>query len=159
MNLLLAVDDSQPSEAAIREVLSRPWPEGTCVRVLSVAPERLGSPVPGPPIGFAGMTHEPVLQSMLMDNREMLRDAAGRTAQRAAEQLEQHGLRVDTCVREGSAGSEIVQEAGGWPADLIVVGSRGHGGFARLLLGSTASHVLHHAPCSIEIVRKRERSE
>lgn len=155
MNVLLAVDDSQPSDAAIREVLARPWPEATCVRVLSVVPEWLGSPVPGPPIGLAG--HEPPLQPMLMDSRELLRDAAGRTAQRAAEQLEQRGLRVDTCVRVGNAGSEIVQEAAGWPADLIVVGSRGHGGLARLLLGSTASHVLHHAPCSIEIVRKRDQ--
>jgi len=40
------------------------------------------------------------------------------------------------------------------PADLIVVGSHGRTGVARLLLGSVARSVLHHAPCSVLIVRE-----
>ena len=42
-------------------------------------------------------------------------------------------------------------------ADLLVVGTRGHGGFTGLLLGSTSQQVSHHAPCPVVIVPGDER--
>ncbi len=44
-------------------------------------------------------------------------------------------------------------------ADLLVLGSRGHGGFVGLLLGSIGQHCLNHAPCSVVIVRPQEDRE
>jgi nucleotide-binding universal stress UspA family protein len=53
----------------------------------------------------------------------------------------------------------IVEEAERWGADLIVMGSRGLGAWNRLLLGSVSSAVVHHAKCSVEIVRKPQTKE
>jgi nucleotide-binding universal stress UspA family protein len=55
-------------------------------------------------------------------------------------------------VLEGPPAFVLVEAAEG--ADLIVVGSRGHGGFAGVLLGSVSTHVVHHAHCPVVVVRQ-----
>ena len=73
----------------------------------------------------------------------------------ATEQLTRADLSVDTAVRQGDPRTVIVDEAAEWGADLIVLGSHGHTGLTRLLLGSVAQAVVAHAPCSVEVVRRR----
>jgi nucleotide-binding universal stress UspA family protein len=51
---------------------------------------------------------------------------------------------------------EIIKAAG--DADMLVLGSRGAGGFARLIMGSTSSQVVQHAPCPVTIVPHEDRS-
>ena len=61
--------------------------------------------------------------------------------------------RVSTCSSSGDPAEEIIIKAKDRRADLIVVGSRGHGRLAGLLLGSVAQKVVTHAPCPVLVVR------
>lgn len=64
-----------------------------------------------------------------------------------------HDVDVSVQVICGVPAEELLNASDG--ADLLVVGSRGHGGFSRLLLGSVSSQVAHHATCPIVIVPER----
>jgi len=65
-------------------------------------------------------------------------------------------ISAETAVREGDPRSAIVDEADEWGADLVVIGSHGRTGVTRWLLGSVAGAIVSHAPCSVEVVRRRE---
>ena len=149
MKILLAVDGSQYSTEAVEEVASRPWPEGTTVRVLSAV-----APVPPPATELwydAGGNLERAQQEAQAH--------AERLTAGVAEKLRASGLGVETAVRDGDPRSCIVDEAQEWDADLIVVGSHGYTGLKRWLLGSVAQSVVSHAPCSVEVVRKKQPPE
>ena len=60
------------------------------------------------------------------------------------------GLELELLVHEGSAASVLIDASQG--ATMLVVGSRGHGGFAGLLLGSVSAMVAEHAPCPVLII-------
>jgi nucleotide-binding universal stress UspA family protein len=59
---------------------------------------------------------------------------------------------VESHVAEGHAADVLTRSAA--DADLLVVGSRGHGAFAGMLLGSTSQHCVHHATCPVVVVRQ-----
>jgi nucleotide-binding universal stress UspA family protein len=68
-----------------------------------------------------------------------------------------HGVDIDTVVRRGQPAQVLLDEARG--ADLLVVGSRGHGGFVGLLLGSVSHQCALHGPCPVVIVHERHEPE
>lgn len=61
------------------------------------------------------------------------------------------GVRIEQRVIEGIASAVLVDQSR--DADLLVVGSRGHGGFAQLLLGSVSQQCAHHAESPVVVVR------
>ena len=146
MKILLAVDGSEYSAAAVEAVTARPWPSGTTVRVLS-AVERVVPPAAEVWYDAGG--------SLESAQQELTKRADQLTAG-VAETLRASGLTTETAVRDGDPRSVIVDEAQDWSADLIVVGSHGYTGLKRWLLGSVAQSVVGHAPCSVEVVRKKQ---
>jgi nucleotide-binding universal stress UspA family protein len=60
-------------------------------------------------------------------------------------------VRVHPRVIEGNPARVLLDAAAG--ADLLVVGSRGHGGFTEALLGSVSQHCVHYAPCPVVVIR------
>jgi nucleotide-binding universal stress UspA family protein len=79
-------------------------------------------------------------------------DIARRTLDTAIEQAGDGGTaEVSSCVLEGHPAQVLVRASIG--AQLLVVGSRGHGGFAGLLLGSVSEYVIAHATCPVLVIR------
>jgi nucleotide-binding universal stress UspA family protein len=75
-------------------------------------------------------------------------------AESMASRLQAAGLTADAELREGGAGAEILAAATAWGAELILVGTRGRTGLARLALGSVARNVVHHARMSVLVARE-----
>lgn len=143
MKLLLAIDGSPYSNAAVLEVCRRPWPNGTEVRIITVdAPwtEELSR-------GRSSIMFDEINKQLRTEAWRRLNEAS------AAIKSNAPGLFVTTVVRDGHPKDEILDEAEDWKADLIVVGSHGYGAIKRLFLGSVSLAVATNAACSVEIVR------
>ena len=127
------------------------WPmfADSHVRVVSVADVQ----VPW----WSGITVDtsPDLLPALVDASTALREEHDLMARAMAEDLRQSGLAADAELRAGDPATELLAAARACDADVIVLGTHGRTGVARLLLGSVARNVVHHAKCSVLIARER----
>jgi len=146
MRILLAVDGSVCSDRATQLVASLPLPPGSAVRIVAVLqPLADALALSYAAAGDASAT----IESEEERDARHLREAIGR----AETALRRDGLTVDGYLVRGRPASSIVEEAARMPADLVVVGSRGHGTIATMVLGSTAAEVVDHAPCPVLVAR------
>jgi nucleotide-binding universal stress UspA family protein len=93
----------------------------------------------------------------MAEPKDLMRAEAAATLERSVQGAREGpgaGLRIRPELVEDAPAQALLRQAGG--ADLLVVGSRGHGGFTRLLLGSVSQQVTQHAPCPVVVVRPRD---
>lgn len=146
MKVLLAIDEDAASEEAVNQVGVRRWEEGSTVRVLHVVGEFV------PPA--QELWHD--AGGDLDQAREEIKERSTDLTERVGGWLREQGLTVETAVRDGDPGPAVGDEAKGWGADLIVIGSRGHSGLRRLLEGSVSHYVVDHAHCPVEVVHAED---
>jgi nucleotide-binding universal stress UspA family protein len=140
MKILLAVDDSKFSDAALQAVIAQIPPQGTEVLVLHVVePITLSSPPQMSP------SYTPELEIQVKEGHELV--------EREVQKLRAAGFKTRGAVETGDVRGKILDAAAESRADLIVLGSHGRKGVQRFLLGSVAENVARHAPCSVQIVR------
>ena len=145
MKILIAVDGSPQSDAAVKSIAARPWPAGSEIKLVAVVELHL---VTIPAIWAVPDNH---YASLLHELQEKAHEALDRN--KAWFASTQPDLAVTTEIINGNIKEKLVNEADKWGADLLVVGSHGHNAVERFLLGSVSIAVMNHAPCSVEIVR------
>ncbi len=145
MKIMIGVDGSPQSEAAVKSVAARPWPKGSEVKLVAVVELHL---VTIPAIWAVPDNH---YVSLLHELQEKAREALDRNKAWLAST--QSDLAVTTEILNGNIKETLVNEAEKWGADLLVVGSHGHNAVERFLMGSVSAAVMQHAPCSVEVVR------
>ena len=153
MRSLIAVDDSKDSWDAVafaQEVLA----EDDEVLIVNVVRADRHGFVPvrsltGYGSAYAGYSYSPSDHDLATTSEDERERAAQQTVDFAA-----GALGADTSiVTEGEAASRICETAAEIDADMIILGTRGHGPLRRLLSGSVSRSVLDQAPCSVLIVK------
>lgn len=140
--VVAAVDGSDPSVAALRWAARRA--ELASGRVDAVMAWQY-------PADLSGYGYAPVAAIDDIDYaqiaEQVVADAIGQAVGRCAR------VPVRPVVAEGRPAEVLVEAAAG--ADLLVVGCRGRGGFASVLLGSVSRYCTQHAPCPVAVIRGR----
>lgn len=138
--ILVATDGSAHARVGLDLVKAMHLGAGTSVEIVSV--------------------YEPLMPGTEIPSEMLAALERDTTAQidaelKAAEELvASPSLGVETVMRRGRAASEIVREAEVMGSDLIVIGSRGRGPIATMLLGSVAAEVVDRAPCPVLVARR-----
>lgn len=142
MRIVLALDGSAGAETALRFVAAVPWPSATTLRALRVI-EPLYD-VFGLPTVDLGPA-DAIVPAFDAVQAELADDVAG---------LIRAGLAVEPHTVVGRPATVIVETARAEAADVIVMGSRGRGPMASMVLGSVSAEVVGHAPCPVVVARR-----
>ena len=139
--VVVGVDGSPPSDAALRWAADEAAGRGATLEIVHA----WNMPYVGDVAGMAISVCDP--DDVIASAQHVL-DAAVKAATRT------DGPQITAKLAHGDAARALLDAAA--EADLLVVGSRGRGGFAGLLLGSVSQQCTHHAPCPIVVVPHRD---
>lgn len=145
MKVLLATDGSQPAEIALELAASITWPPDSHIRVVTALE-------PVEPVLTAAWA--PALAPDVDRQQKDLAASAEAVLAHATRSLAHNGATVSTAVLEGRAASVILDEADRASADLVVMGSRGHGTIGSMLLGSVGAEVADRSRRPVLIARR-----
>ena len=147
MKILLALDGSPYSNAAIESVAKRSYQANAEVRIISVYPTSSG---------LFEMNQDAVLRKYYAEIDQSSLESAKEITKEAARTLQEKNpkLLISTVEVGGSAKRMILEEAKSFGADLIILGAHGYGRVEGFLLGSVSQSIMLHAKCSVEVVRK-----
>lgn len=140
--IVIATDGSTGAGVAVEEGLDLASALGADVTFVTA---RAGVPILGDPY------YQRRLSEQLAHAREIV--------DRAVAEAEQRGVSADSEIVEGDPAEAIVDVARYRAADLVVVGSRGHGALASALLGSVSRAVVERSPVPVMVVRERVREK
>jgi nucleotide-binding universal stress UspA family protein len=149
MKVILATDGTKQSEAAIEITKSLNLREGDEIWVISVVDMSLPLSV-DVYAGYLPSTDE--IETAVKDNAKRILETTGT---KLKEIFNEKNVSIVPELLNGSPESRIVEKAEEIEADLIIVGSHGYNRWERLLLGSVSDSVIHHAPCSVLVVRSK----
>jgi nucleotide-binding universal stress UspA family protein len=141
--ILVPIDGSRTAEAGLRTALRLAREHKSRVRLVHLGQVVVGAPYPG-----AGLGASELFEAIERSGKRLLERAAARC--KAAGVRCERQLYVAIADR---AADVILKEARRWRADLIVMGTHGRGGIARLALGSDAEQVVHGARVPVLLVR------
>lgn len=148
MAIVVGVDSSEESLQALRWAVKECRLRGTSLRAVHAWQ------IPFVPDSYDPYFAGPVYSVPPIDPAEMRRLAESQLA-RAVSTVETDDLEIEQLSVEGHPAEALLQAAE--DAELLVVGSRGHGGFTGLLLGSISQACVHHARCPVVIIRGERR--
>jgi nucleotide-binding universal stress UspA family protein len=151
MKVLIATDGSDFSKAAIDKACEMLVRGGNnSIEIIAVYEEVAYTGAE--PYGFSS----DYIHEMEKIARQQVTEFADEAEKTIRLRFANSSVQLTTKIVKGtSAGRAIVEEAQAWGADLIVLGSHGYGFWGRTFLGSTSDKVIHFAPCSVLIVRKK----
>jgi len=138
--VIVGVDGSEEADAAVDEIASRDWPDGSEVRIVNSAWTIPSSSDPETAVN---------LEEWIARETERV----NKVVEGAADRLRSAGLKVSIVVKEQEPKALLCSEAEELMADCIFVGSRGMGRLERFLIGSVSLGVAARAHCSVEVVR------
>lgn len=148
MRVLVATDGSEYSKMAVAESCrTLIQPETTEITVVSAYEDAY--PITAEPFALSAEYYQKIDEAVHAQAEEFVSEAAADIRKF----FPGKELKLSMEVLRGSPDQQIVEKAREWKADLIVVGSHGRGFWGRML-GSVSDGVVHHAPCSVLVVRR-----
>lgn len=148
MNILIAVDLSDASLKILNYVKTLALDLSAKVWLLYAEKPDLGF------VGFGPGRPQSVLDQVTHDFTEKREEL-----QNEVDKLKKSGLDVEPLLTQGVAVEVILEEASKLKADLIVVGSHGHGAVYHLMVGSVSEGVLHRSTCPVLVVPTHNRPD